>query len=471
MQANLLDKQAVSATLEVIISADEVGKTYDKVLQGLSKQVRIPGFRPGKIPRNVLIKQIGEDALGQEVREALVEDYYGKAVQELKLTPIHAHLHKTGEPAQGQEYRFEVHVDLYPEFELPDVKEIIIDTPKKTLNDEMVQEAIENLQREHAILVPVERGVESTDHVTLAIGDEGSHLPVDLERAGNSIVQQLLGKNMGDEIELSLGTEDHSDHDHDDQNHDNHDHSDHEGHDHDEEAPNEAPAPENAEAAPKPEPLKLKAVIQDIKAKEKPAIDDDFAKTLGFDTWQAAEEQLRKSLKADLDRESFSNQQNEFIEKYVEEAKLELPNYLVNRRKSMLLEELQEDLKKNNLTLEAYFKQLDEKNERETFDKNLQETAQARVKRDLVLEQLLEKRGTMMTNTEFETALSYMAYREGKNLRKFKSEMGDTWLENYRFLLTRDKAIREVVREVLGEEAVNEVQEIAEEIAEAQDAE
>ncbi len=127
---------------------------------------------------------------------------------------------------------------------------------------------------------------------------------------------------------------------------------------------------------------------------------------------------------------------------------------------------MQEDLKKNNLTLEAYFKQLEEKNEREGFDKNLQETAELRVKRDLVLEQLLEKRGTSMSNAEFDAAISYMAYREGKNLRKFKSEMGETWLENYRFLLTRDKAVREVVRELLGEETKEETPQVIEEVAE-----
>jgi trigger factor len=453
MQTNLLEKQPVSATFEVIVSAEDVNKTYEKVLQGLSRQIRLPGFRPGKVPRNVLIKQIGEEALSQEVREALVEDNYGKAVQELKLMPIHAHLHKNDDPVQGQDYRFEVHVDLYPEFELPDIKEIIIDTPKKQLSDDMLQEAISNLQNEHAVLIPVERSVEAGDQVMLAIGDEGSRLPVDLDRANDSISQQLLGKNIGDELELNLGS-DEDDHDYDD-----HEHEASEGR-HDHEDSNEETKRE------KPEPLKLKAVIQDIKAKEKPAMDDDFGKTLGFETWQAAEAQLRKNLQADLDRESFSAQQNEFVEKYVEEAKVELPQYLVNRRKVALLEELQEDLKRGNLNLETYFKQLEEKQERDAFDKSIQETAEKRVKRDLVLEQLLEKRGSSMSNAEFDTALSYMAYREGKNLRKFKSDMGETWLENYRFLLTRDKAVREVVRELLGEEAKEDLPEAVEDSTE-----
>ncbi len=305
MQANLIDKQPVSATFEVIVSADEVSKAYDKVLQGLSRQVRLPGFRPGKIPRSVLIKQIGQEALNQEVREALVEDHYGKAVQDLKLMPIHAHLHKNDEPTQGQDYRFEVHVDLYPEFELPDVKEIIIDTPKKQLSDEMVQEAISNLQSEHAVLIPVDRGVEASDQVILAIGDEGSRLPVDLDRAGDTIVQQLLGKNMGDEIELNLGSDEAE-----------HEDPDNEDPDHSHEEDNQK----------KPEPLKLKAVIQDIKAKEKPALDDDFGKTLGFDSWEVALVQLRKNLQAELDRESFWPSKVNLLKSILKKPKLNCLN-------------------------------------------------------------------------------------------------------------------------------------------------
>ena len=119
----------------------------------------------------------------------------------------------------------------------------------------------------------------------------------------------------------------------------------------------------------------------------------------------------------------------------------------------MLVHDLEHELGHNKMTLDEYYKQLDEKGEREKFEAELEESARTRVKRDLVLEQLLEERGTKVSSTEFESALNFMASREGKNVRAFKKDMGDTWLENYRFLLTRDKAVREVVRELVGESA------------------
>ena len=182
-----------------------------------------------------------------------------------------------------------------------------------------------------------------------------------------------------------------------------------------------------------------------------PRTHHEFAKTLGMESWAQVEERLRQNIQADLDSQTLEAQRNEFIEKLMEETDVDLPKYLVDRRKHMLVHDLEHELEHNKMTLETYYKELDEKGEREKFEAELQESAETRVKRDLILEQLLEQRGTTVSNTEFESALNFMANREGKNLRTFKKDMGDTWLDNYRFLLTRDKAVREAIRELVTE--------------------
>ncbi len=469
MQARLVDKKAVEATIEVMIPASEVNQTFDKMVQNIARQIKVPGFRPGKAPRNIIIQQVGEDALRQEVRDNLVEQNYPKAIKELNLTAINAHLHDVKEPKENEDFSFEVHVDLYPEFKLSNYRDIVIDTPKQELSDDMLQNAISNLQREYATLVPVERAVEDNDYVVLEMGGEGSRLPIDLERAGDAIKNQLLGKTMGEELELDLGKTDEEPNDIDKledvmaEAMDALDEAAAEAsemtaeleHVH-EDAPAEASdeASEGTADVDKGEdnnPLKLKVKIADIKAKEKPAADDEFAKTLGMESWAQVEERLRQNMQADLNSQTLSAQQNEFIEKLMEETKVDLPKYLIDRRKHMMIHDLEHELEHNKMTLEQYYQQLDEKGEREKFEAELQESAETRVKRDLVLEQLLEERGTKISNTEFESALNFMASREGKNLRTFKKDMGDTWLDNYRFLLTRDKAVREAVRELVGE--------------------
>jgi trigger factor len=470
MQAKLLDKKNVEATIEVIIPASEVNATFDKMVQSIARQVKIPGFRPGKAPRHIIIQQIGEDALRQEVRDNLVEQNYPKAVKQLELTAINAHLHQVKEPKENEDFSFEVHVDLYPEFKLSNYKDIVIDTPTQEVSDDMVQNAIQNLQREYATLVPVERAAEDNDYVVLEMGEEGSRLPIDLERAGDAIKNQLLGKSMGEEIELDLSK---MDEEPDEMKQlentmvealDALDEAaaeasemtaelEHVHKDTPAEASDDAGEDDDVDKGEEPNPLKLKVKIVDIKTKEKPATDDEFAKTLGMESWAQVEDRVRKNIQADLDSQTLSARQNEFIDKLMEETNVELPKYLIDRRKHMMMHDLEHELEHNKMTMDEYFKQLDEKGERAKFDAELQQSAETRVKRDLILEQLLEERGTKLSNQEFENAIAFMANREGKNLRTFKKDMGDTWLDNYRFLLTRDKAVREVVRELVGEPA------------------
>ncbi len=457
MQTRLISKEAVKAKFEVTIPAADVDKTYSSVFNSLARQVKIPGFRPGKAPKGVIMKRIGDEALAQEVKEALIDRSYTKAVKELELQPLHAHLTKDEAPVEGSDYSFEIEVDLYPEFKLADFDEIIIDTAPQPMTEDMIEESIKQLQSENATHVPVERAVEAGDYLmieTLREGEEaGSAMPIDLERVGEHLAQQLVGKTIGDEVELELAAP--SDEDEEEI----------EATAEAEESPDASE--DDTEASAKPELPKLKVRITDVKAKEKPELDDEFAKTLGMETWSEVEEVVKKNIQSQLDNDAFEAQREEFIDKLVEETEVELPAFLVNRRKGSLLENLAQDLKKdNNISLEAYFKQLEEQGKREDFEKELEESARKGVKRDLVLERLLEERGTTMDNPEFENALGYLAYRQGMQVGKFKSQMGQAWLDNYRFLLTRDKAIREIVREKLGLEDTDDAEEIAEEIAE-----
>lgn len=436
MESKLIDRQETSAKFEVTVPAARVEEAFEEVLSGLARQVRVPGFRPGKAPRGVLIKRIGEDALAQEVREALVEEHYPAALRELKLSPVHAHFH-AGEPQAGSDFTFEVHVDLYPEFELPELSEIVIDTAAPALSEEVLERAVAELQNEHATLVPVERAAAAGDYVlveTLSGGEpSGNTLPIDLERVSSDLAEQLLGKATGDEVALRLSGGEDQDGD--------------------------------ADAAEDKTAPTLTVVIREIKEKEKPELDDEFAKTLGFERWDEVLEQVHSSLTAQLEADAFEAQREEFVEKLVAETEVPLPQSLLNRRKATLLGNLAEDLKEKRLTLERYLASLDEEGKREGFEEELESAAKSALKRDLVLEKLLEVRGAELSDQEFAEAVRYMAAQQGKDAVKFRREMGEAWLENYRFLLRRNKAVREAVRELLGS-----AEEGREEASEAQDA-
>ncbi len=428
MEAELIEKKAVNATFKVTVPAGEVDAAFDRVLASLARQVKVPGFRPGRAPRGVLERRVGRDALEEEVQEALVDANYPDAVRELELTPVHAHFHADA-PKEGEAFTFEVHAELYPEVELPDVREIVIDAAPQELTDAMVDDTVEQLRNQNATLVPVERSIEGTDYVLLESlppagegqADEaepqgtGSVQPVDMETASEEVRSQLLNAGIGEIIDLQL-TDD------------------------------AAPAAEGEESVKR----SLRVIVKDVKGKEKPDVDDEFAKTLGFESWGEARQEIEASLKRQLERDAFEEQREEFLDKLVAQTDIELPASLVQRRQRGLLEDLADDLRQQGSTLERYLAELEEQGGREGFEKELQEAAERAVRRDLVLERLQEVRGTEVSDEELDEAVRHLARRRQQEPGRFKREMGDRWLANYRFLLARDKALRETVRELTG---------------------
>lgn len=426
MDARITEKTDVAATIEITVPAAAVDATFERVFGALARQVRVPGFRPGKAPRGVLLQRIGADALAAEVRDALVDDHYPQAVRELGLTPVHAHFHADA-PAAGQDFAFTVHADLYPEFTLADPDAIGIEHVAEPVTDEDVASTLERLREDHATLVPVERGAAPGDVVHVETQGEGggSAMPVDLDRTEPELAAQLHGKVVGDEVLLDLG-------------------------------PDPVPTSTDGDApeAQAPEadaPRRTLAVkVTNVQEKDRPALDDGFAATLGFATWAEVEAEVRRQLEAERDREAYAAQRDEFVEKLASATTVPLPGALLRRRQGQLLEDLARDLQRRGTGLDDYVARLESDGKREELENELKAAAERGVKRDLVLERLLEVRGTRIDDAELEDALRHLARRERVDVAKFKRDRGDEWIENYRFLLARDRAVEELVRAKTG---------------------
>lgn len=428
MEAQLVEKKAVTATVNIKIAANDVDAAFQQVLNRLARQVKVPGFRPGKVPMGVLERRVGAEALAQEVREALVDDAYPKAMRQLELVPVDAHFHAEN-PERGQEFEIVVHAELFPEVELPDLGKLTLEARTKAIGDTEIAEAIDQIRRENATLVPVDRPVEETDWVLLEglpkegedLGDaeagSGSTFPVDLERAGDELKGQLVGKSIGDSVDIQLT--------------------------------DTAVDDEEGNPVIRTVPMKL----ADVKAKELPDADDEFATQLGLESWNEVLQRVRESLEDQARREAYQAQQSELTDKLIEGTSLELPPSLVNRRKRSLLQDLAHDLKHQGMTFDAYLKRLEERGSTEEFEAELDEAAQKGVKRDLVLERLVEVRGTQLSDAEFQAAAKHLAQQRGQDVGRMLTELGEDWAHNYRFLLTRDKTVREFIAELTGETA------------------
>lgn len=455
MQATLLEKEAIHAKFSVQVPATEVNQAYNAILREIARQVRVPGFRPGKAPRNIIEARVGKDAIAEEVRDALIERFYPQALQKLDLlTAIHADIAKAP-PVEGSDYTFEVSVELYPEVTLAAIDEIVIDTDIPTVTDDMVDQAVQQLRDENAVLIPVERPAQAGDYllVRLASSPEASPMPVDLSKVDPKFAEQLLGKSLGDEvtIDITLPRKDDTD-DVDDDDTDT-DSIDADAEQANTEVDTEASPDTEVEDTDTP-PETLTIVITDIKEKELPEADDELAETLGFDNWQAVVARVRDSLQDELNREARGEQREEFIEKLTENSQLELPTSMVNNRKAQLLRDIENDLGERGLDLKGYFAYLDQESEREAFEQELEQKANQDVKRDLVLAELVKQRNPTMSEAEFNNAVDMIAHYQETTPAKLRKQLGQQGMENYQFLLLRDKAVREALAELLGEDTV-----------------
>ncbi len=448
MDARITEKHDAAATLEITVPVEVVDATFERVMGALARQVRVPGFRPGKAPRGVLIQRVGAEALAEEVREALVDDHYARAVQELGLTPVHAHFHGDA-PTAGAAYTFTVHADLYPEFTLPDVDDIVVDAQVAAVSDEDVVGTVARLREDNATLVPVDRPVADGDVVYVETQGEGggSAMPVDLTRTEAHIRDQLLGRRVGDEVTLDLGADPTAAADDDAASADaaSEDAATSDASETDAPA-GEAETPADAE----PPHRSLAVKVTDVKEKDLPEPDDAFAATLGFTTWSEVDAEIRRGLAVEREREGFGAQREEIVEKLMAGTEVALPASLVRRREGHLVEDLARDLERRGTTLAAYLERLEADEQRAGFEAELRAAAERGVKRDLVLERLLEVRGTRVDDDELEDALRHLAQRERKDVARFKRDQGEAWIENYRFLLARDRALDDLVREKTG---------------------
>ena len=213
----------------------------------------------------------------------------------------------------------------------------------------------------------------------------------------------------------------------------------------------------------------LKLRVVDVKGKELLADDDELGLQLGFATGAELRERVRESLEADARRATQEARRDEVVTKLVAGSKLDLPASLVRRRQRTLLQDVVQDLSQQGVTLQRYLDRLEERGKREEFEKELTESAENGVRRDLVLERLMEVRGTDVTDVEYQAAIKTLAESRGVDVGRLERDMGADYLANYRFFMRRDKALREFIAELSGEEVVAADEYDLEDAAEAAD--
>jgi trigger factor len=393
MQVTVEDVSKVTKKIKVTLSADIVGRKLDAAFDELKSDVSIKGFRKGKVPRRILEKSFG-DRVQHEVAEKLIQDSYFEALEKSKLDAVvHPQVRKHAYAEDGS-FAYEAEVDVRPAFELGDYKNLTVEIEEIPVDDGSVIQALGELRRQMAPLKNVtDRPVEKNDVVVIDFQgyDEGQALK---QVSGeNYTVEVGSGKN-GREFEenlIGLTTG--------------------------EEANREVDFPQgfsNPLLAGKKIEFKIK--VKDIKERALPELDDEFAKDVDqkFSSLDELKEHIRsEQLKKNEERQK-GDLADKIVQKLIEMHDFEVPNRLVVYEAEMLVKEMEQNLLRQGVNIEAAGLN------RDKLAENYREPASRRVKGDFVIKKIAEQEEIKIDDVDIEEGFKRISEQYGMTIDEVK---------------------------------------------------
>ena len=303
MPSTLTHHTTTRKSIEVKVPAAEVSEAYGRVIAKLTPKVKVPGFRPGKAPKDVLLKRY-EREIQSEVAESLVELHFTKAVAEAGAVPISRPALEMLELKDGAEGTFRLQFDVAPQVTLPAYKALAITKQKRAIDDEAVAEHLESLRQQNAKFIPVEDAQAALGHyATLDIKVKPQGLkPVNytdqvIELAeGRPFDQEIVGMKVDEKRTFSITI----------------------------------PAEDNNKAMAG-KPVAYEAVLKDLRARVVPELGDEFAKDLGaVDTLEALKAAARTELEEAAERDAQARLHGVILDQLLDAAPFEVPSSMVN---------------------------------------------------------------------------------------------------------------------------------------------
>ncbi|AKI93002.1 trigger factor [Bacillus subtilis] len=390
--------------LTVEVDAETFKTALDDAFKKVVKQVSIPGFRKGKIPRGLFEQRFGVEALYQDALDILLPVEYPKAVEEAGIEPVDRPEIDVEKIEKGESLIFTAKVTVKPEVKLGEYKGLGIEKDDTTVTDEDVQNELKALQERQAELVVNEEGaVEEGNTVVLDFEgfvdgeafEGGKAENYSLEVGSGSFIpgfeDQLVGLEAGAEkdVEVTFPEEYHAE-----------------------------------ELAGKPAVFKVK--IHEIKAKELPELNDEFAKDIDEEVETLAEltEKTKKRLEEAKENEADAKLREELVLKASENAEIDVPQAMVDTELDRMLKEFEQRLQMQGMNLELYtqFSGQDEA----ALKEQMKEDAEKRVKSNLTLEAIAKAENLEVSDEEVDAELTKMAEAYNMPVENIKQAIGST---------------------------------------------
>ena len=423
VQVEKLEKNMAKLTVEV--PAEEVEKAIQAAYLKEKNKISMPGFRKGKVPRAMIEKMYGAAVFYEEAANILIQDNYAKAMEESKEDIVSRPTIDVVQIESGKPFIFTAEVAVRPEVTLGKYKGVQVTKIDTTVTDEEVEAALEKEQQKNSRTVSVtDRPVQTGDTAVIDFegfvdgvafeGGKGENHP--LEIGSHSFIEgfedQLVGHNAGEEVEVNVTF------------------------------PEKYQA---AELAGKPAVFKVK--INEIKTKELPELNDEFAQDVSeFDTLAEYKEDLRKHLEVSKENDAKRAKEDEAIKKIIDKSTMEIPEAMIETQCENMINEFAQRIAQSGLSMEQYMQFSGM-----TIDglkEQVRPEAETRIKSSLVLEQIAKEENIEVSEDEINAEVEKMAAQYGMEADKLKEYLGDAEKESIKRDLSVTKAVDLIMENV-----------------------
>ena len=416
----LEEKNMVKLVIEATAEEFEAGlnNAYNKS----KSKINVPGFRKGKAPRKIIEQLYGQEVFFEDAANAIIPDAYAKACIESELDIVSQPKISVTQLEKGKPFVFEAEVAVRPEVELGNYKGVEVSKVDTEVTDTDVEEEIKKVAEQNSRTITVEdRAVKDGDMTVIDFegfvdgvafeGGKGENYPLTIGSHSfiDNFEDQIIGMNIGDEKEINVTF----------------------------------PEDYHAEEL-KGKPATFKVSVKEIKEKQLPDIDDDFAQDVSdFDTLDEYKADLKKKIAERKEAEAKRQKETEAIEKIVADSKMDIPQAMIDTQVTRMAEDFAQRLQQQGLSLEMYFKYTGLTAEKILDD--MKPEAVKRIQNSLVLEAVAKAENIQVSDDEFNAELSKMAEMYKMEVDKIKEFMGESEEKQMRDDIAIQKAVDLIV--------------------------
>lgn len=417
-----LEKNMAKLTIEV--SAEDFEKALQRAYEKNKGKITLNGFRKGKVPRQMIEKVYGAGIFYEDAANDLIPGEYSKAAEESKLDIVSQPEIDVTQIEKGKSFIFTAQVALKPEVTLGEYKGVEIEKCDVKVTAEDVKAELEKVRDQNSRLVSVTtRGVKDKDQAIIDFegfvdgvpfeGGKGTDYPLTIGSHSfiDNFEDQLIGAKIGKEVEVNVTF------------------------------------PENYQAAELAgKPATFKVTVKEIKVKELPKADDEFAQEVSeFETLAEYKADIKKKLTEQKKEEAKKERQSKAVAKAVENASMEIPEAMITSQANRMVEDMAQRMQQQGLSLDMYLQYTGM-----TVDKMLEDArpeAEIRIKNSLVLEAIVKAENIQVSDEELEEEINKMAQMYQMEVDKVKEMIGDYEKEQIGLDLAVQKAVDFLVKE------------------------